>query len=344
MRFVPLDRRSRRTLRCPMLRLMSKLAREAALILGLAGPLFLPQSRAFAQSAPPSSTASFPPPPEATASPTPSSLTPAPAPVAAPAPLPTPPNAPPAAGPPPSPPGPSYPEPQPYGQGYPPDPNAPQREPYPGGDPPPPPRNPDEGFKIPDMSVRIDPFNFLLEGRLGLELETQLYQFLTLEIVPVFVTTKSPPTLNYNTYEKASLRQESNGLGAISGAAIDAGFWFGGKPFNGYVFRTGFTNYAYKYTTTDPGNDSVSHTDRQFFAMVGSHNRWGAFTIAGGIGLAYELNKQNRCFDSLGSATSSCDKDELLIKLNQDGSSVADLHSFLYPFDLLARFSLGVVF
>ena len=192
--------------------------------------------------------------------------------------------------------------------------------------------------------MRIDPFNFLLEGRLGVELETELYKFLTVELVPVFVTTQSPPMLNYSTYEKSSLRQESNGWGPLSGAALDAGFWFGGKPFRGTVLRTGFTNYAYKYTTTAPANDSVSHTTRQFFAMIGSHSRWGAFTIAYGIGLAYELNRENRCFDDLGNATSSCDKDQLLIKLNQSGSSVGDLHSYLYPFDFLARFSLGVVF
>ncbi len=192
--------------------------------------------------------------------------------------------------------------------------------------------------------MRIDPFNFLLEGRLGLELETELYHLLSLELVPVFVTTQSPPMLNYSTYEKSSLHQESNGWGPISGAALDLGIWFGGKPFKGTVLRTGFTNYAYTYKTTAPANDSVSHTSRQFFAMIGSHNRWGAFTIAYGLGLGYELNQQNRCFDAFGNATSNCDKDQLLIKLNQTGSSVADLHSYLYPFDLLARFSLGVVF
>ncbi len=110
------------------------------------------------------------------------------------------------------------------------------------------------------------------------------------------------------------------------------------------MLRVGFTNYAYTYTTTAPANDSVSHTTRQFFAMIGSHSRWGAFTIAYGIGLGYELNQQNRCFDELGNATSTCDKDQLLIKLNQSGSSVADLTGYLYPFDFLARFSLGVVF
>ncbi len=192
--------------------------------------------------------------------------------------------------------------------------------------------------------MRVDPFNFLLEGRLGLELEVALSRILTLELVPVFVTAHSPPMLNYDTYEKSSLRQESNGWGPMSGAAIDAGIWFGGKPFRGYVLRAGFTNYAYTYTTTSPANDSVSHTSREFFALLGSHSRWGAFTLAGGLGLGYELNQQNRCFDDFGNATSTCDKDQLLIKLNRDGTTVADLHGYLYPFDLLVRFSLGVVF
>lgn len=220
--------------------------------------------------------------------------------------------------------------------------------PYPVDPPPPPPRNPNLGFQRPDISLRIDPFNFLLEGRLGLELEAELYRFLTLEVVPVFVTTHSPPTLNYDSYAKSTLRQSSNGIGAISGAAIDAGLWFGGKPFQGYVLRAGLSNYSYTYDTSYASSDldrgdSVSHTDRQFFAMIGSHNRWGAFTIAGGFGLAYELNQQNRCFDALGAATSTCDHDTLQIKLTRTGQ-VAELHPFLYPFDLVARFSLGVVF
>jgi len=184
----------------------------------------------------------------------------------------------------------------------------------------------------------------LLEGRLGLELELQLSKYFTMELVPVFVTTQSPPMLNYNTYEKSSLHQESNGWGPLSGAALDVGIWFGGKPFNGYVLRAGLTNYAYTYKTTAPANDSVSHTDRQLFALFGSHSRWGIFTIAYGFGLGYELNQQNRCFDDFGNASSDCPKDQLLIKLNQTGSSVADLHGYLYPFDFLVRFSLGVVF
>jgi hypothetical protein len=111
------------------------------------------------------------------------------------------------------------------------------------------------------------------------------------------------------------------------------------------VLRVGLSNYSYTYDTKDNGAsvDSVSHTDREIFAMLGDHRRWGAFTIAGGIGLGYELNKQNRCFDALERPVSSCPKDETLIFLDKAGT-YTNLNSGLYPFDLLARFSLGVVF
>lgn len=307
---------------------MTKLERVAALVFAAASPLFILQGRALAQGATPatstSASAAFP-----SEGPTPTAPTPSLDPVPVNAPPPPPPS--------PPPPPPAYPEPTPYA--------VQSSNAEPGGYPPPPPQRPDEGFQRPEISVRIDPFNFLLEGRLGLEIESQLYKSLTLELVPVFVTTEQPPTLNYSSYEKSSLRQKSNGLGAISGAAIDAGVWFGGKPFQGYVFRAGFTNYAYTYESSfgsPTQHDSVSHTDRQFFAMIGSQNRWGPFTIAGGIGLAYELNKQNRCLDELYAET-PCDGDHLEIRLTQSGDKY-DLHPFLYPFDLLARFSLGVVF
>jgi hypothetical protein len=243
---------------------------------------------------------------------------------------------------PPAPPPPQYPAQYPAQQ-YPQDPNPPGY----GYPPPPPPQRPDEGFQVPEFSVRVDPFNWLLEGRLGLELETQVYKFVSVELVPVFVTSHSPPTLNYDSYSSV-LTQSSNGIGAISGAAIDAAFWFEGKPFRGYALRTGFSNYAYTYNSSDSGVavDSVSHTDREFFVMLADSSRWGAFTIGGGFGLGYELNQQNRCFtsDSLDApATSTCPKDQLLIRVDQSGN-VADLNGFLYPFDLLVRFSLGVVF
>ena len=297
---------------------MAKLTRAAVLALAAASPWFILQGSAQAQSASPGATAAFPSPPTES-----QTVAPSAEPGAAP------PLAPNAAPPPPPPP--VYAEPpSDAGIGY--------REP-----PPPPPRDPDQGLKRPEISLRVDPFNFLLEGRLGLEIETQVYKFLTVELVPVFVTSEQPPTLNYSSYEKSALRQKSNGWGALSGAALDAGLWFGGKPFQGYVLRAGFTNYAYTYESsfgTPTQHDSVSHTDRQFFAMIGSQNRWGPFTIAGGVGLAYELNKQNRCLDAVGEV--ACDQDQLQIRLTN--TDTYDLHPFLYPFDLLARFSLGVVF
>ena len=61
----------------------------------------------------------------------------------------------------------------------------------------------------------------MLGGRLSIELEVELSKYLSLELVPVFVVIKSPPMLNYATYEKSSLHQESNGWGPLAGAALD---------------------------------------------------------------------------------------------------------------------------
>jgi hypothetical protein len=306
---------------------MVSIARPLVQLSAFASATFILTGVAFAQAP---ASAAFPPtdPPPA-----------APAPVSPPPPVSTAPTPPPTA-PPAYPQQPALPDPPPppeaqayaqpgYGYGYP---------------PPPPPQNPDEGFKIPEFSIRVDPFNWLLEGRLGLELETQVYKFVSIELVPVFVTSHSPPTLNYDSYS-SMLTQSSNGLGAISGAALDAAFWFEGKPFRGYALRTGFTNYAYTYNSSDSAGaiDSVSHTEREFFAMLADSSRWGAFTIGGGIGLGYELNRENRCFTDAGAVTSDCPKDQLLIKLDRQGT-VGNMDGFLYPFDLLVRFSLGVVF
>jgi hypothetical protein len=317
-----------------MLRVMGKLARSTTLLVALSSPAFILEGRVFAQDAPGPATAAFPP---------------AAAPSPAPAPLPTPPGPAPAPVASPAPSAPAYPPPQ--QPAYPQDPSPRMDNGYPGGaygePPPPPPQDPNNGFKVPDISIRVDPFNLLLEGRLGLELETEVYKFLTVELVPVFVTTQAPPTLNYSPYQDSTINQHSNGIGAISGAAIDAGFWFGRKPLEGNVLRVGLSDYGYTYDSKDAGGtfDTVNHTDREFFAMFGQHSRWGAFTIAGGIGLGYALNKQNRCFKA-GAPTSDCPKDENLIALDRTytDSGSANLNSFLFPFDLLARFSLGVVF
>jgi hypothetical protein len=217
-------------------------------------------------------------------------------------------------------------------------------------EPPPPPERPDDGFKRPEISIRVDPLNMLFESRLGLELETQVWQFISFEIVPVFVISSKSPTLNYFGSFDQTLRQHSNGLGSMSGALFDAAFWFGGKPFRGYGLRVGLSDYSYKYDTSDDAGpiDSATLTDRQFVVMLAEHDRWGAFTLAGGIGVGYELNKQNRCWNAAlgagGGYQTDCRNDQYVIATDHLHQTFVDLHSPLYPFDLLVRFSLGVVF
>ncbi|HMJ15126.1 MAG TPA: hypothetical protein VK524_27115 [Polyangiaceae bacterium] len=221
---------------------------------------------------------------------------------------------------------------------------------YQGGyyqEPPPPPQKPDEGFEIPDFSVRIDPLNWLLEGRLGFELEVQLWEFITFETIPVFVVDESPLTLRLGGRED-NLTQHSNGLGALSGATLGVGFWLDGEPFEGYVLRAVFTNYGYEYRTEDDGQriDSVEHTERHLYGFFGSYRRWGFFTIGGGIGIGVELNKQERCLATgtpIRASSSGCEG-EMQIALNNQGSEGVDLNGPLHPVQINFRFSLGAAF
>lgn len=198
---------------------------------------------------------------------------------------------------------------------------------------------------MPPWSVRIDPFNWLLEGRLGLELEVGVLSFMTVELVPVFVTTSKPATLNFSGFDDP-VRRDSNGLGAMSGASIGAGFWIGGKPFRGMVLRAIFENYGYTYRALDGSTevDRVSHTERVLMGMFGSMSRFGAFTITGGIGLGMDMNKEERCYtptDGPGAPTGSgCGDIHLLVPPN----SIYSVTSGIYPVVLRARFSLGVTF
>jgi hypothetical protein len=245
----------------------------------------------------------------------------------------------------------AYPPPQ---QGYPPPEHQTYPQSYPPPEssayeaPPPPSAPPGEGFKMPPWSVRIDPFNWLLEGRLGLELEVGVLKFMSVELVPVFVVNDQPPTLNFSGIED-TLYQHSNGLGALAGSSLSVGFWLEGKAFRGYVLRAILTNYGYTYETKDRDGkiDEASHTERHFYGYIGSQSTWGAFTIAGGIGLGVELNKEQRCFTSgsvASAKTKNCaDDGELLIALDRNVRAVADLNSPLHPIQLMARFSLGIV-
>jgi hypothetical protein len=236
------------------------------------------------------------------------------------------------------PPPPGYGQPPP-GYGQPPPPGYGQPQPYYNQPPPPPPRNDDDEFEIPGFSVRVDPLNWLVFGRLGFELEVQLWEIITFETVPMFVTESEPVALNLSGRED-TVTQHSDGIGALAGATLGLGFWLEGEPFEGYVLRAVFTNYAMSYRASDDANgefDSVDHVERYFYGFFGSHNRWGFFTLATGIGLGVELNKETRCPPNI-----QCDEDDLAI-LVAPGGPAADLNGPLHPVQLLGRISLGFI-
>jgi hypothetical protein len=208
--------------------------------------------------------------------------------------------------------------------------------------------------EVREYSVRIDPLNWLLLGRLGIELEMGVWKFISAELIPVFVTASEPLLLNYSRLD-GTLTQESRGLGPIAGVSLGVGFWLFGEPFSGYVIRLNFTNYAYTYRAADGGGtfDKVEFTERRLALFFGSHSRFGPFTIAGGFGLGLELNQTERC--GLARASSSGDEFRVTgrsdhcegrqqIALNRNLTETADLNGPLHPVYFEARFSFGVVF
>lgn len=283
--------------------------------------------------------AAFPPEP----APTPAAPPPAPPPTAVPPPqvappLPPPPPAPAAAAaPPPQQPYAPNPQAQPgYGTAY--------------GEPPPPPPAPEEPrSSIPPFSVRVDPFNWILEGQLGFQVEVGLAKWLSVETVPMFVVDETPPWLNLGGGD-SRVYQHSGGLGALAGATLGINFW-PKKVFRGYVIRTGLSNYGLEYETKDDTGkrvDFVSHTKRQFYAMFGSVERWGAFTLAGDIGLGYDLNKESRCiadapvFDPADAKPGNCDDIQIAVPISKTQVTPVVITPFAYPWELLFRFALGV--
>jgi hypothetical protein len=201
-----------------------------------------------------------------------------------------------------------------------------------------------------EFSVRFDPLNWLLLGRLRVELEASVWKFISIEFVPTFVTSQSPIALNYAGLD-APLTQHSNGIGPLSGASLGAGFWLSGEPFQGYVIRLNFTNHGYVYRSADGEGtiDRVTFTERRLMAFFGSHSRFGPFTFAGGFGLGYELHRVERCGlttvsdGSVAGRTSDC-RGKQLIALDRSLDERADLNGPLHPVYFEARFSLGVVF
>jgi hypothetical protein len=308
-----------------------RIVRDAILISSLCA------GSALGQGSPP--TAAFPEP----------APTPAPAPVPAPAPTPSPAPAPAPAAPAPAPVAPAPPPPAPP-------PPAPAAEPPPPPiyEPPPPPAPPSDERTIPEISIRADPFNLLIDGKLGIELEVAVLKWMTVELVPIFVVNDQPPSFGYFTGPEG-IKRTSNGLGPIAGTSIDVGFWLEGKAMKGNVLRVVFTNYGYEYSAP---LDRVTHTERHLYGFFGQHSRWGAFTIAGGLGLGVELNKQRRCYvranpDSPGNLarfnpSNQCDENALFLRTDKEPvgfvPQVVDLSGGLGGVQIIGRFSLGVVF
>lgn len=198
--------------------------------------------------------------------------------------------------------------------------------------------------------MRVDPFNWILEGQLGFELEVGLAKWLSVETVPVFVVDESPPWLNLGGGD-SRVYQKSGGLGALSGASIGVNFW-PSKLFKGYVIRTGLNLYSLEYETRADGGkrvDFVEHAKRQFYVMLGSQERWGAFTLGGGFGLGYDLNKESRCiadsavFDPDEAKPGNCDEIQIAVPVSATQVTPVAITPFTYPWEFLARISLGVV-
>lgn len=212
-------------------------------------------------------------------------------------------------------------------------------------EPPPPPLKPPEAEGgRPTLSFRVELLHLLFDSRLGLELESHVWKFISVQITPVFVTGELPPLLKGST--GSTVRQHSEGLGPMSGGALGVGFWLSGKPMKGTALQAVLTNYSYRYESRDEFGtiDELTHVDRHLYAFVDSRQVMGIFTIATGFGLGLELNKERRCFTRNLTATDNCPEDVLLLKLNRNATAVADLHPWTYPLILNFRLSLGVTF
>ncbi|MBN1653372.1 MAG: hypothetical protein JXA30_06300 [Deltaproteobacteria bacterium] len=205
----------------------------------------------------------------------------------------------------------------------------------------------DDGFEMPSFSIRLDPLNWLIEGRLGLELEIAVWKFISFEMVPVFVVNDEPPIFNF-AGEPDNLTQHSNGLGPISGSSFGLGFWLSGKALQGTVLRLIYTNYGYTYKTDGGLLDEVDFTERRLYGMIGSISRWGIFTIASGFGIGVELNQRQRCYENTtppDGQTSGCEDDEeqhIAVDRDSDGITVYDLNGWLHPIYLTVRIALGI--
>jgi len=207
------------------------------------------------------------------------------------------------------------------------------------------------GFQMPPFSVRLDPFNWLIAGRLSFEFEVAVWKFISVELVPVMLVNTEPASIHFGGREEA-VSQHSAGLGPLAGASLGVAFWLLGTPLQGYVARLSMTNIGVSYEASNESGgafDTVDTVERQIQLYLGSHSRFGFFTVGGGLGVGYELVHDQRCFvnrmtSQVQAATSGCESDALQILLDPQGNRTDDLHGPFHPFYLIARFSIGVAF
>ncbi len=199
-------------------------------------------------------------------------------------------------------------------------------------------------MKFPDFSVRIDPLNWLLDGRLGIEIEVEAFEWLTIETIPLFVVGSEPILL------ADTVRQHSDGWGPLAGASLSAGFWLEGDSFRGTVLRAGLTSYALRYQGIGPDGEVVDEaplSEQRLSFMLGSGRRWGYFTLSGGFGLEYELNHDRRCVvrDGLISraTTDGCRDGDYFVLYDEALGHAENLRGPLFPVEFIFRFSLGFV-
>lgn len=214
--------------------------------------------------------------------------------------------------------------------------------------------------------MRVDPLNWILYGRLGLELEIEAFEWLTVQAVPMFVVSEQPVVFN----QADDIYQKGDGLGALAGASLGLGLWLDGDSFNGTVLRPAFIFNAIEYRSEaledlDGGSlggvaageviDKATVKQQRLSLTIGSHRTWGYFTFAGAFGLEYELNKDRRCIAQVGDIyeastdESVCtDDDEFILAREPLGTNAkpeaqANLLNDLHPFDIAASISLGFV-
>jgi hypothetical protein len=206
------------------------------------------------------------------------------------------------------------------------------------------------GFQMPPFSVRFDPFNWLIAGRLSFEFEVAVWKFISVELVPVMIVNTEPASIHFGGREEA-VSQHSGGLGPLAGASLGVAFWLLGTPLQGYVARLSMTNIGVTYEASNESGvfDTVDTVERQIQLYLGSHSRFGVFTVGGGLGVGYELVHDQRCFvnrmtSQQQAVTAGCDGDALQILLDPQGNRLDDLHGPFHPFYLIARFSIGVAF